>query len=278
MLDLINYLSQTFVLRAIIASILTSILSSLMGSFMIYRGLSFMASGVAHAALGGVAFSLLLSTFLLSSIDPIFGAIFFGIIMAFIVGYMGKGGEIEKMETGIGVSFAMAMSLAVLFMTVIPPIYLPKIWGYLMGDIFLLTDRDLIQLFSVTVITSLITAVFYKEFIYVSFDMEGAMVHGMNVKFYHYLMLILMALAIIFEVRAVGAILVYVIMIVPAATASMLLKDMRKSMILIFLISFVSQFIGIILAYFFPASPSALAGLFTSTIFGFTLIYRSKKK
>ncbi|HDJ89570.1 MAG TPA: ABC transporter permease [Thermoprotei archaeon] len=278
MLDLINYLTQTFVLRAIVASILTSILSSLMGSFMIYRGLSFMASGVAHAALGGVAFSLLLSTYLLSSIDPIFGAILFGVMMALIVGYMGKTGETEKLETGIGVSFAMAMSLAVLFMSIIPPIYLPKIWGYLMGDIFLLTNEDLIQLFTITIITSAITTIFYKEFIYVSFDMEGAMVHGMNVKLYHYLMLILIALAIIFEVRSVGAILVYVIMVIPAATASMLLKDIKQAMIFIFLVSFLSQFIGIILAYFFPVSPSALAGLLTSTIFGFALIYRSKKK
>ena len=150
-----------------------------------------MTSGVAHAALGGAALGLFLQeTGLVPWFDPILGALLFSVLVALITGYAGETGISEKMEVAVGVSFALSMSIAVFLMYYIPPTQVPRIWGYLIGDILLLDNFDIFMLASTAFLLVIITLLFNKEFVYVSVDMEGSLAHGMNARAYHYLMLI----------------------------------------------------------------------------------------
>ncbi|RLE58092.1 MAG: ABC transporter permease [Thermoprotei archaeon] len=275
--ELVQYLLQPFVIRALISAVLTSTIAAMIGSFMVFRGLSFMASGVAHAALGGAALGLFLQVIGLSWFDPILGALLFGVLVAVVTGYVGERGIASKMEVAIGVTFAFAMSIAVLFMTVLPAEHIPRIWGLLVGDILLLTNTDILILLVSSIIVSLITMLFFKEFIYISFDIEGASAHGMNVRLYNYLLLILMAISIIVAVKSVGAILVYTVMIIPAATASEVGESIHKIIVLIFIIAFLSQFVGIVASYYIGTSPSAIAGIISSTIYMIVIVKKRIK-
>jgi ABC-type Mn2+/Zn2+ transport system permease subunit len=153
------------------------------------------------------------------------------------------------------------MSLAVFLMYYIPPYRVPQIWGYLVGDILLLNDFDLIMLASTAALLGIITLMFNKEFVYVSIDMEGSIAHGMNARAYHYLMLIVSALAIALATKAVGAILVYAIMIAPAAASNELVKSVRGVIISVFLIAVTAELIGIASSFVLYVSPSAIAGI-----------------
>ena len=55
-------LSLPFMQRALLGGILVGFLASYYGVFVVQRGLSFMGSGLAHAAFGGIALVLLLRT------------------------------------------------------------------------------------------------------------------------------------------------------------------------------------------------------------------------
>ena len=221
-----------------------------------------MASGVAHAALGGTALGIFLQdSGLVPWFDPILGALLFSVLVAVFTGYAGESGITQKMEVAVGVSFALSMSFAVFLMYYIPPYRVPQIWGYLIGDILLLNDLDIIMLGSTTLLLAVITLMFNKEFVYVSVDMEGSTAHGMNARAYHYLMLIVSALAIALATKAVGAILVYAIMVAPAAASNELVKSVRGVIFSVFLIALVAELVGIATSFVVFVSPSAIAGI-----------------
>ncbi len=263
MIDIIQIIIESpFLQRALLASIMIAIIAAASGTFLVFRGLSFMASGVAHAALGGTALGIFLQdSGLVPWFDPILGALLFSILVAAFTGYAGESGITQKMEVAVGVSFALSMSFAVFLMYYIPPHKVSLIWGYLIGDILLLNDLDIIMLGSTTLLLAVITLMFNKEFVYVSVDMEGSTAHGMNARAYHYLMLIVSALAIALATKAVGAILVYAIMVAPAAASNELVKSVRGVIFAVFLIALVAELAGIAASFVIFVSPSAIAGI-----------------
>jgi len=263
MIDIIQIIIESpFLQRAILGAILIAIIAAASGTFLVFRGLSFMASGVAHAALGGTALGIFLQdSGLVPWFDPILGALLFSVLVAAFTGYAGESGITQKMEVAVGVSFALSMSLAVFLMYYIPPYRVPQIWGYLIGDILLLNNLDIIMLGSTTLLLAVITLMFNKEFVYVSVDMEGSTAHGMNARAYHYLMLIVSALAIALATKAVGAILVYAIMVAPAAASNELVKSVRGVIISVFLIALIAEFVGLATSFVVFVSPSAIAGI-----------------
>jgi ABC-type Mn2+/Zn2+ transport system permease subunit len=117
------------------------------------------------------------------------------------------------------------------------------------------------MLASTTLLLAVITLMFNKEFVYVSIDMEGSTAHGMNARAYHYLMLIVSALAIALATKAVGAILVYAIMVAPAAASNEIVKSVRGVIFSVFLIALIAEFIGLVSSFVVYVSPSAIAGI-----------------
>lgn len=266
MIDIILLiLDSPFLQRALIGAFLIAVVASTSGTFLVFRGLSFMTSGAAHAALGGAALGFYLqATGIAPWFDPIIGALLFAVLVAVVTGYAGESGIAEKMEVAVGVSFAFSMSLAVFLMYYIPAQDVLRIWAYLVGDILLLTDYDIISLAATTAILLFIMLMFGKEFVYVSVDMEGSIAHGMNARAYHYLMLIISALAIALATKAVGAILVYAIMVAPAAASNEILRSVRGVVIAVFGIALLSEIIGISMSFAIRVSPSAVAGILAS--------------
>jgi ABC-type Mn2+/Zn2+ transport system permease subunit len=263
MIDILTLiLTSPFLQRALLGALMISIIASTSGSFMVFRGLSFMTSGVAHAALGGASLGFFLqASGILPWFDPIFGALLFSALIAIITGYAGESGSPQKMEVAVGVGFALSMSLAVFLMYYIPPEDALSVFGLLVGDPFLLTDTDIMVLALLTVILILVMVFFGKEFIYVSVDYEGSLAYGMNARAYHYLLLILSAMAISLAVKAVGAILVYAIMVAPAAASTELMKSVRGVVFMVFSLAMISQVLGIGISFIISVSPSAVAGL-----------------
>ncbi len=262
-IDFLNLiLSSPILQRAIVAAILVAVIAATSGTFMVFRGLSFLTSGVAHAALGGAALGLFFqATGIAPWFDPVLGAVIFAVLVAILTGYAGERGIAQKMEIAVGVSFALSMSLAVFLMYYLPPTMIPRIWGYLIGDILLLDNLDVMLLVGTALFLILLVGLFNKEFVYVSIDMEGSTAHGMNARGYHYLMLIFAAIAIALTTKAVGAILVYAILVAPAAASTELLKTANSVIIGVFIIALMSMFIGLAGSFIIFASPSALAGI-----------------
>jgi ABC-type Mn2+/Zn2+ transport system permease subunit len=272
-------LTSPILQRALLASVLVAIIAATTGTFMVFRGLSFLTAGVAHAALGGVALALFLqSTGIVPWFDPILGAIIFAVFVAVMTAYAGERGIAQKMEVAVGVSFALSMSIAVLLMYYLPPTMIPIIWGYLVGDILLLDNLDIIMLLGVALSLVILFILFKKEFVYVSIDMEGSKAHGMNARGYNYLLLIFAAIAIALTIKAVGAILVYAILIAPAAASNEVLKTVNNVIIGTFIIALGAMVLGLTGSFMIFASPSAIAGIIAAVSYLIALQVKRYKR
>jgi len=275
--NILDILLTPFMIRALIAVVLIALVASTAGSFTVYRGLTFLVAGVAHAALAGAALAILLDMYgIFPGFSEVFGAAIFAVITALVAGYVGRKGETEKMEVAIGVSFALTMSLAILLISMIRE-YAVRAWGLIMGDILLLTEKDLLLLTVTTLIVVFAVLLFYKEFLFVSFDMEGAAAYGVRAELYHYVMLLLIALSVVVVLKGVGAILVYAMLVAPAAAANQFSKNTTLVMIWSFIIALIGGVTGLIIAALYVnVAPSAIAGLIVTASYFITLIFSRK--
>ncbi len=257
------------VLLAAVAGALVSVAAGALGPLVVYRGLSFLVSAAAHAALGGAALALLLQP-RLPWLDPTIGAAGMAVVVASVVGAAGRSGRGRggaSMEVAVGVSFAGSMSLAVLLMYWLPPERLPMVWGYLVGDILLLSPVDLaIIALTATLSLAAVTA-FYREFIYSSFDPVASEAHGLRVGLYDWVMLTVIALSVSAMTKAVGAILVYALIVAPAGAAVRYARGPKHCMALAFLISAASIAVGLSLSTVVNVSPSAIAGMVSAAAY-----------
>jgi len=267
-------LSNPFIIRAIIAVILIAFVSSAIGSLTIFRGQSFLVAGIAHGALAGAALAIYLDYYgIIPCINPMLGAALFGLVMALAIGYVSGRDSREKIDTVIGISFALAMSLAILFISMIRE-YAVQAWGLIMGDLLLLTSFDLLLLIIISSVTVFLVTLFYREFIFISFDEEGAYSLGLRVMLYNYLLLVLTALSIVVLLKGVGAILVYVMLIIPAAAANNIANTTSNVMILSLLFALISGLLGLAISLIFNVAPSAVAGLIATLIYLITLLIK----
>ena len=268
---LIDYI----VLRAALGLALIAALSALAGTFAVLRGLSFIVAGVAHAALGGAALGVFLSSSGILPFDAsLYGAVGAGLLLALAAAYVGERGAVGEMETAIGVAFALAMCVAVFFMYYIPPEQAPKIWGFLVGDVMLLTDSDVLLLLCITLAWLVMVVLFHREFTYIVFDIEGAEAHGLSVRRYHYALLLMIALSVTVSTKAIGAIIVYAVMIAPVAAAANISNSMKKVFGYGFAFALTACFSGLLLSLVLDVSPSAVAGMVSASIYLATLFIK----
>ena len=256
-----------FLERALFAVLLISVNASLTGTFTVFRNASFLVAGAAHAALAGAALAIIIEEFGFH-VPVLLGGLVFAVIASLVAGYAGKGklNRVEDLNTAIAVSFAFSMSLAVLFISMIRE-YAARVWGLLIGDLFLLSYSDLKLMFFATLIVILISVLFYRAFLFVSFDPEVALAYGMNVRLYDYLLLSMIAVSVVVIMGGVGAILVFAMFVAPPATAVRFAKGIGFVFVTSFLISLFSGLLGICLSFQLPFSPGAIAALTASSTY-----------
>ncbi|AEA47263.1 metal ABC transporter permease [Archaeoglobus veneficus] len=259
-----------YMLRAIAALFLIAVNASVAGTFTVFRNVSFLVAGASHAALAGAALAIVLETYNIFSMNPIVGGILFAMFTAIAAGYASKD---EGINTAIGISFALSMSLAVLFISMIRE-YAARVWGLLIGDLFLLTNEDLVLMLISTLLVVFVCSLLYREFLFISFDMEGAMAYGINASMLNYVLLSLIAVAVVVTLKGVGAILVFAMFVAPAAAAVEVAGNVRQVFILAFLIAMVSGFVGLAISFFYQVSPGAVASLFASLTYFAAVAYR----
>jgi len=261
-----------FLIRAYIAVILSGIAASA-GSVAVLRGVSYLPAEASHSALGGVSIAVFLGYILAANIDPFYFAVLFSAASAVLVAY--AGGRLDKESLNAALGGVMAVSLAVfaLLRGLVPGNLKVIIDGYLVGDILLLTSKDLMQLGITVGVALFFEALFYREVMYICFDSEGAEAMGVNVKFYDYLMFFLIGLSGGLMCKIFGSLLVFALVLAPAAATRMFSAHVRtyllNTMILTILLGILGLFASI---YLDLPSSGVIAGL-TSAAYVVSLVY-----
>lgn len=248
-----DFLNYDFMQRALLAGVLASVACGIVGSYVVIKRIVFIGGGISHAAFGGVGLGILLG------FNPIIGAALFAVASALGIGVISK--RTKREDTAIGIIWAIGMSAGIAFIGLSDK-YTPGLMGYLFGSILTVPIADLIITGLLDVVILITVAVLYKELLAVSFDEEFATIVGVPVNFVYFLLLILVALTVVVLIKVVGIILVIALLTIPAATANLYLKSLKKIMVTSVILSVIATTSGLLISFYFDiASGAAIIGV-----------------
>lgn len=264
--DLMTY---EFLQKAIITAVVVGILSGVIGSFIILRGLALMGDAISHAILPGVAISYMLG------INYFIGAVITGILAAVGISFVSQQSKI-KSDTAIGIVFSAFFALGILLlMKAQTAVDLTQI---LFGNVLTVPEEEMWMTIGVGVFVIICIILFFKELLITTFDETMAKAYGLNTKFYHYFLMILLTLVTVVSLKTVGVVLVVAMLITPAATAYLLTHKLSHMIILASCIGALSSIIGIYLSFTYNLTSGATIVLVTTGFFILAFIYSTLKK
>jgi len=265
-----DFLAFAFMQRALLAAVLIGILCSVIGVFVVVKGFSFIGAGIAHAAFAGVTLGFLLG------INPLLLALLFSLLMVFFVGWATDRGEL-KLDISVGIFFAFTMALAILFIGMMKQ-YQAGVYGYLFGDILSVTPADLWLITGIFIFVLTIVGLLYKELQFITFDQEMAEAAGLPVVFLYYLLLVLIAMTVVVSLKAVGVILVFALIVTPAAAAYQLVHRLTPMILISAAIGTGGSVVGLVLSYIWDVPSGATIVSLLTLIFFICLWWSPKRR
>jgi ABC-type Mn2+/Zn2+ transport system permease subunit len=257
---LLEPLQYAFMQRGLAAAVMVGVICAVMGTWVILRGMAFLGDAMAHAILPGVAIAWLLKG------DILVGALVAAVAVALGIGFISKGGAIKE-DTAIGILFAAALALGVALMSSIKT-YAVDLSHVLFGNVLGVSVSDLLLTGGVGTLVLVLIAVFYKQFLVISFDPVLAATLRMRIGALRNLLLVLLALTVVVSLQTVGVGLAAAMLVTPAATALLLVRRLVPMMLVAALVGALSSVIGLYASWWLDiVSGSAI--VITATIFFF---------
>ena len=262
---LINY---HFLQNALITALVIGITCGAVGTFIILRSLSLMGDAISHAVLPGVALSFMLG------INFFIGAIVFGLLASFIISFI-KENSVIKGDTAIGITFSSFLALGVILIGLANSS--TDLFHILFGNILAVQDSDLWLTLGISGLVLGLIGLFFKELLLTSFDPVLAKTMGINVNFYHYLLMGMLTLVSVTAMQSVGTILIVAMLITPAATAYLFTSSLKSMMLLASTLGALTSVLGLFLGYSFNIAAGSSIVL-TSTIIFLVSFFLSPKQ
>jgi zinc transport system permease protein len=228
-----TFFNIPFNVRGMIAVILVSLICGAVGSLVVGNRMAFFSDALAHCAFAGVALGLLMGVFTGAETDDAFQLWITLIMVAFGVA-VGLSIAVVRETTGqssdtvIGVFFAGAIGLGAIFLKVGSGRRYMPVEHFLFGNIVTIPTDELLVLFCLAAVTAGLLVWLYNDLTLTSFNRSLALSRRIRVRLCNYLFIILLALIVNLCLKVVGALLINALLIVPAATAARLCRNMRQ--------------------------------------------------
>ena len=250
-----------FMRQAIAIGLSLGILGAVVGSYLILQQMGMMSGVISHAILPGISLAFFLE------INLAVGAFAAGVLSALVVMGIQKRSRI-KVDAAMALTLTSFLALGVILITMLETnkINLDEI---LFGDILGVTSSDVWRTVTITAIVLLLTKLFYKELEFYTFDPLGAKACGLPVNLLYFGLICAITLTIVASMQTVGVLLVMSLLVGPAITAYLLVKELSQMMVLGSIIGAVSSITGMYCSYYFDL-PSGAA--IVMVIFAFFLL------
>ena len=176
-----------------------------------------------------------------------------------------KGARLRE-DTAIGIVFAGMFALGIAMISTVRN-YTVDLAHFLFGDVLGVTAGDLalMAIFGAAIVLAVL--LFYKEFLLLSFDPLLAATLRLPVRGLDYLLMALIALAIVVALQTVGVALLVAMLVTPAATAYLLTRRLPFMMALAAALACLAGVIGLYLSYYISIASGAAIVLTSTAIF-----------
>ncbi len=247
--------------EALYGTVVIALACSVLGVYVVLRRIVFVGAALAQLSSAGIALALWLSgqgILLWLANQPIALALVLTLSGVLFFGFGSGRGRIPPDAT-IGVTYAVAAAAGILLIAKASHGEAHDI--FLQGNILGITRTDTLVLLAVAIPVLVAHAVFYKEFLFVSFDRETARTLGFNVGFWNLFLYLTLGLVIAFAMQFAGVMLVFNFLVLPAVTGLLVSRSMGGTFVWSIISALVAAVAGFSLSVplDLPSGPSIIA-------------------
>lgn len=206
MLEIIDFMKSS-----LIAGSLIGVMCSYIGVFVVLRRIIFVSIALAQLSALGVALAVFLDK------DPIVFSFIFTLAGVLLLSPQPGGRKVPR-ETVIGIIFALSWAFAILVLSKAAhgeASMLTLVQGNILG----VTEADVKLLILVIIPVAAIQLLFFRQFLFTSFDPEMAATLGYKSTAWHYLFYLCLGLVVAVAIKVAGVLLTFSFLLLPAALA-----------------------------------------------------------
>lgn len=256
-----------FMQNALLAGAIVAVVGGLVGYFMVLRGASFAGHTLANVGFAGAAGATLVG------VAPVIGLLTFGALAALGIGALGEQSSRgwSRSDVAIGTILALALGLGLLFER-LSTASANYVYAILFGSVLGISDAEVTGIALTAAVTLAVLALIGRPLLFTSVDPEVATARGVPVRLLNYLFLVLLAFAVTEAVQVTGVLLIFALLVTPAATALQITAQPARALALSLIIALLVTWAGLIVAYYTPYP----VGFFITTFaFGLYLLARA---
>ena len=242
-IDLEQMLQYQFMQHAFEAGTLVAIVAGIVGYFVVLRRSSFAAHALSHIGFAGAAGAVLVG------VSPILGLLLFTSVGG--VGMTVLGPRASHRDVQIGTVLAFMLGLGVLFISLYTG-YATEAYSILFGEILGISSFDVLvtAIFALAILCAV--AFVFRPLLFASLDEDVAEAKGLHMHMLGIVFMLLVALATSIAVQVVGVLLIFSLMVTPAAIAEQLEKRPWRVVVLSVIISLAVTWSGLFVAFYEP--------------------------
>jgi ABC-type Mn2+/Zn2+ transport system permease subunit len=270
----VDWLTEPFALafqqRALVAGVLAAVALALVGTWVVIRGMSFLGDALVHGVVPGIALAILFD------FNVLLGAVLAAAVMMLGINLVHRQTTFSE-DTSIGLLFVGMLGTGVIIISGTES-YAGDLTAILFGDALGVTGGDIVVLAIIALATLIASVVLFRPFLALAFNEQKAELLGLRPRLAHVALLGAITLAIVGSFQTVGTLLVFGLLIGPAATAALLVRRVPVMMATAALIGSVSVAIGLIVSYHADTSGSATMAVTPIVIFFVVLAAKSWRR
>lgn len=266
----VDVLSAGFMRNAIIGGLLVAVAAGVLGYFVIVRQHAFAAHALAHIGFPGATGAILIG------VPVTLGLAVFTVGGALAIGLLGK--RLADREIATGTILALATGLGVLFNSMTTR-NASAVTNVLFGNLLAISTQQLVTFGLFTLLLALVLAAVARPLVFASVNPEVAEAKGVPVRLLGVVFMVALALVITMAVQVVGTLLLFGLVVTPAAAA--LAISARPSVVALLSTAFgaAAVVVGLVLAAMFNLPPSfAIVTLSFLIWLGSIVIYRERHR
>lgn len=267
---LTEWLHYDFMRNALLAILLVSPLFALLGCLVINNQMTFFSEALGHAALTGIAIGAMAGL-----ADPTWAMILFAIFLTVVITLLRKYSAAST-DTIVGLVMAFSVALGIVILSKYGGI--GKYSNFLIGDILTITGWETVRLAVALGIVLLLWILFFNKFLLVSLNRSLAQSRGINVWLVEFIFSLVVALAVTISIQLIGLLVINSMLILPAAAARNIARNIASYTIIAVIISIVSGISGLIVSYYCGTAMGATIVLISMGFFIVSLLWRIRKR
>jgi zinc/manganese transport system permease protein len=236
-----------FMKNAFIAGTIVAILAGVVGYFVVLRRLGFACEALSHGGFAGATGAVVLGQ------DVFLGLLVFTSVTGGFMGLLGD--RLRGRDVAIGGTLAFSLALGSLFLT-ISTRFAGQAVNILFGNVLAISNGDLIFVAVFAVLALIVVGAMYRPLLFSSVDAEIADARGVPVRFLSVAFMVLLAVTVSASVQVVGVLLIFALLILPAAAAQHITAQPSRAIALAVVLAVAYVWIGLLVGFYLPYPPS----------------------